>query len=57
MDNPSRRKIPLRFIISHIVSYGQEWPVVQHKKFPQNLTRTKQKKSAETKSYGEKATQ
>ena len=56
MNNPSRRKIPLRFIISPTVSYGQEWSMVQHKKFPQKLTRTKQKKSAETKSYGEKTT-
>ena len=53
MDTP-RRKIPPRFVVFPPVSPGQKLHVVQHKKFPQKLTRTKNKKDAETKSYGEK---
>ena len=42
--NTSRRKIPLRFVISPPVLPGQKWHVVQHKKFPQKLTRTQKRK-------------
>ena len=34
MNDPSRRKILPRFVIPHPVSFGQEWYVVKHKKFP-----------------------
>ena len=40
MNDPSRRKIPHRFIIPLTISHVQEWQVVQHKKFPQKLTIT-----------------
>ena len=32
--NPSRRKIPPRFVVPPPVPPGQKWHVVQHKKFP-----------------------
>ena len=38
--NTSRRKIPPRFVVPHLVSSEQEWHVVHHKKFSQKLTRT-----------------
>ena len=44
----SRRKIPPRFFVPPPVSPGQEWHVVQHKKFPQKLTRTQKKKKKNT---------
>ena len=31
---------PVRCIIPHVVSLGQRWHVVQHKFFPQRLSRT-----------------
>ena len=34
MNDPSRRKIPQRFIVSPTISPVQEWHVVQHKKCP-----------------------
>ena len=40
MNDPSRRKIPQRFIIPYTISPIQEWHVVQHKKFSPKLTRT-----------------
>ena len=43
-NNPLRRKMIVRFIISPIVSLVQEWHVVQHTKFPQKLTKTKKKR-------------
>ena len=42
--NTSRRKIPPRFVVPPLISLGQEWHVVQHKEFPQKLTRTQKKK-------------
>ena len=42
--NTSRRKIPLRFVIFPPILPGQKWHVVQHKNFPQKLTRTKKRK-------------
>ena len=41
--NTLRRKIPPRFAVSPPVSPGQEWNVVQHKKFPQKLTKTQKR--------------
>ena len=46
MDDPSRRKIPQRFIVPPTISLVQEWYVVQHKKFPQKLTRTQKRQRA-----------
>ena len=40
MNDPSRRKIPQRFIVPSTISLVQEWLVVQQKKFPQKLTIT-----------------
>ena len=40
MNDPSRSKIPLRFIVPPTISHVQEWHVVNHKKFPQKLTIT-----------------
>ena len=42
--NPSRRKIPLRFVIPTLVPPEQKWYGVQHKKFPQKLTRTQKRR-------------
>ena len=42
--NTSRRKIIIQFVVPSLVSPGQEWHVVQHKKFPQNLTRTQKRR-------------
>ena len=36
IDDPSRRKIPQRFIVPPTISHVKEW----HKKFPQKLTIT-----------------
>ena len=55
MNNPSRRKMPPRFVVPPLVSPRQKWHVVHQKKFPQKLTRTQKKKDVETESYGEKA--
>ena len=44
MNNPSRRKLPSRFIISSIVSSVPKWYVVKHKKFLQKLTRTQKRR-------------
>ena len=38
--NTSRKKIPPRFVVPHPIPPEQKWHEVQHKKFPQNLTRT-----------------
>ena len=38
--NTSWRKIPSRFVVPPPVPPEQKWHVVQHKKFPQNLTIT-----------------
>ena len=40
MNNPLRRKMLARFIISPTLSPVEEWHVVQHKKFTQKLTIT-----------------
>ena len=40
MYNPLRRQIPPSFVVSSLVSPKQKWHVVQHKKFPKNLTIT-----------------
>ena len=40
MNNPTKSKMPLRFVISPTISPVQEWHVMQHKKFPQMLTIT-----------------
>ena len=40
MNDPSRRKIPQMFIVSPTISPVQKRHVVQHKKFPQMLTKT-----------------
>ena len=42
--NTSRKKIPLRFVIPPPILPGQEWHVVQHKKFLQKLTRTQRRR-------------
>ena len=55
--NTLRRKIPPRFVVPPPISLGKAWHVVQHKEFPQKLTRTQKKKNAKTKSYGAKETQ
>ena len=52
--NNSRRKIPPRFVVPPPISPGEKWHVVQHKKFPQMVTKTQKKKNAEIKSYGGK---
>ena len=44
MNDPSKRKISQIFIVPPIISPLQEWHVVQHKKFPQKLTRTRKRK-------------
>ena len=56
MNDPSRRKIPQRFIIPPTISPVQESHVVQHKKFPQKAHQNSKKENAETKSHGEKTT-
>ena len=43
MNDPGKRKIPPRFVIS-LVSPRKEWHMVKHKKFPQKLTRTQNKR-------------
>ena len=43
-NDPSRRKIPQRFIVPPTISPIKEWHVVQHKKFPQKLTRTQKRR-------------
>ena len=40
MNNPSRRKMTSRFIISPTISSVPEWHMLHHKKFPQKLTKT-----------------
>ena len=52
MNNLLRRKMPSRFIVPPPVSLGRKWHVVQHKKSPQKLTKTKKKKDVEAGSYG-----
>ena len=42
--NTLRRKIPPRFVVPPPVSPGQEWHVVQHRKFPQKLTITQKRR-------------
>ena len=44
MDDPVKRKMPPRFVISSPVSHGKEWHLVKHKKFPQKLTRTQKRR-------------
>ena len=34
INDPSRRKMPLRFVIPSPISPKQEWHVVKHTKFP-----------------------
>ena len=43
MNNPLR-KIPPRFVVPPPVSPRQKWHVVQHKKFPQKLTKTQKRR-------------
>ena len=43
-SNTSRRKIPLRFVVPPHVPLEQKWHVLQHKKFPQKLTKTQKRK-------------
>ena len=43
MNNSSRWKIPPRFAGPPLVSSGQKWHVVQHKKFPQKLNITQKR--------------
>ena len=42
--NTSRRKIPPKFVVPHLIPPEQKWHVVQHKKFPQKLTRTQKRR-------------
>ena len=42
--NTSRRKIPSRFVVFSPVPHEQKWHAVQHKKFPQNLTKTQKRR-------------
>ena len=44
MNDPSRRKMPQRFIVPPTSLHVQEWHVVQHKKFPQKLTKTQKRR-------------
>ena len=53
MNDTLERKIPQRFIVPPTISPVQEWHVVQHKKFPQKLTRT-QKRSTQRQSAMDK---
>ena len=48
--NTLRWKIPPRFVILPLVSLGQEWHVVQPKKFPPKSHQNSKKKNVETKS-------
>ena len=41
MNNPTKRKMPLRFVISPTILPVQEWYVVQHKKFSQSSLKLK----------------
>ena len=41
MNNLAKREMPPSFVISPTISPVQKWHVVQHKNFPQKLTRTK----------------
>ena len=41
MNNLAKREMPPTFVISPTISPVQKWHVVQHKNFPQKLTRTK----------------
>ena len=42
--NTSRRRIPPRFVVPPLVPPKKNWHVVQHKKFPQKLTRTQKRR-------------
>ena len=42
--NTSRRKILPRFVVPHFVPPEKKWHVLQHKKFPQKLTRTQKRR-------------
>ena len=44
MNGPLRRKIRQSFIVPPTISPVQEWHVVQHKKFPQKLTKTQKRR-------------
>ena len=39
-EEVTEKKNPMRCIIPPMVSLGQRWHVVQHKKFPQRLSKT-----------------
>ena len=39
-EEVAEKENPVRYIISPMVSLGQRWHVVQHKKFPQRLSKT-----------------
>ena len=43
-SNTTRRKIPPRFVVPPPVPPEQKWHVVQHKKFPQKLTKTQKRR-------------
>ena len=40
----SRRKTPLRFVVPPPVPPGKKWHVLQHKKFPQKITRIQKRR-------------
>ena len=42
--NTSRKKIPPKFVVPPPVPPGKKWHVVQHKKFPQKLTKTQKRR-------------
>ena len=44
MNNPSRRKLPPRFVVPPLVPPGKKWHIEEHKKFPQKLTRTQKRR-------------
>ena len=44
MNDPAKRKMPPRFVISPLVSPGKEWHLMKHKKFPQKLTKTQRRR-------------
>ena len=44
MNDPAKRKMPPRFVISPLISLGIEWHLVKHKKFPQKLTKTQKRR-------------
>ena len=44
MNDPTKRKMPPRFVISPPISLRKEWHVVQDKKFPQKLPRTQKRR-------------